>query len=713
MVHRHAAGAGYIVKRADLLGLLAGSAGTPLAAELSQELAEKLGDIDGVRVHTGSAADAASRYLQADAFVLGRNIFFARGKFDPGSQAGQRLIAHEVAHTAQPVVEAGCEITVSSPGDEHEQAADAFADAVMAGGPRAADVRGEPARLQPFAGISRSVAAPFTSETARNTEIEATLALLETSSGNPEVDVGPPTAGEVADAARTGSGERLPGALAAELESATGRSLDHVRIHRDAAAGAVAADLAATAFTYGSDIFFAAGAYDPTSQTGRAVIAHEVLHTLQPQAPDASAQVTNDGDAVEREAEAFADSFTGGPLDRAATLAPVREVSAAATRTRIPRYPGVVPSALAEDKQRLINPANPGEGRVWEPSHGYIKNPTATNLSTIVAKGKIGGGFENGKFMYVIDEQGEIWVGKRLGKNMPHPTLLGGRDPKVRAAGMVEMRAGKIVKIDNHSGHFRPPRGALTDAVKGYLKLPKEAFNNLGVESVHFDRDGGELRQKFRSLRLLRLKRFDPGRSISRLRARYKNDPRFRGRVGAGLKSVGKAGLAILATLIAEYFIGKWIERIEVKLIRQDIETRAPEVEAALQKSLDDQADVFDELYETNPDADVRINIKYRIVHVELRDPDFTANSYAGLSLISAEVSQAAIEEGVKPGGSSMCIGSTQKYQDLAMSEAVKLRDLYEGIEADEDDDGGSAEDKPGPGAQAEQPGKLGRSGTP
>ena len=166
MVHRHAAGAGYIVKRADLLGLLAGSAGTPLAAELSQELAEKLGDIDGVRVHTGSAADAASRYLQADAFVLGRNIFFARGKFDPGSQAGQRLIAHEVAHTAQPVVEAGCEITVSSPGDEHEQAADAFADAVMAGGPRAADVRGEPARLQPFAGISRSVAAPFTSETA-------------------------------------------------------------------------------------------------------------------------------------------------------------------------------------------------------------------------------------------------------------------------------------------------------------------------------------------------------------------------------------------------------------------------------------------------------------------------------------------------------------------------------------------------------------------
>jgi hypothetical protein len=563
--------------------------------------------------------------------------------------------------------------------------------------------------------VSRSAATPFDPDAARDADIEAALAHVEGSIGLIEDEPAHelPTADELAEVARTGPGEPLPSALAAELETATGRSLEHVRIHRDATAGSIAARLAATAFTHGSDIFFAPGMYDPASEAGRAVIAHEVLHTLQPQASGASADVTHEHDVVERQADAFAKDFVRGEHDRATAAGPVREAIATSPRTRIPRFPGVVPGALAEDKVRLINPANPSEGKVWEPGRGYIKNPTAANLSTIAAKGKIGGGFENGQFMYVVDDHGEVWVGKRLGKNMPHPTLIGGLDPQVRAAGMVEIRAGKIVKIDNHSGHFRPPRGALAQAVKGYLKLPKDAFKNLAVESVHFDKNGGELRQKFRSLRLLSLKSFNPGRSISRLRARYKNDPKFRGKVSAGLKGAGKAGLAILATLIAEYFIGKWIESIEDKLIRQDIERRAPEVEAAIQKSLDEQADVFDELYDANPGTEVHINIKYRIVHVELRDPEFTTNSYAGLSLISAEVSQTAIEEGVKSGGSSMCIGSTQRYQDLSMSETVALSDLYEGADAGETNGGADPDDKPGAGAPPGSPGKVGESGTP
>jgi len=255
--------------------------------------------------------------------------------------------------------------------------------------------------------------------------------------------------------------------------------------------------------------------------------------------------------------------------------------------------------------------------------------------------------------------------------------------------------------------------GALSQALKGYLKLPKEAFKNLSVESVHFDKNGGELRRRFRSLRLLKLKSFNPGRSISRLRARYQNDPKFRGKVGAGLKSVGKAGLAILASLVAEYFIGKWIESIEDKMIRQDIERRAPEVEAAIQKSLDDQSERFDALYEANPETEVHINIRYRIVHVELRDPEFTTNSYAGLELVFAEVSQTAIEEGVKYGGSSMCIGSTQRYQDLSMSEAVKLSDLYAGVDDGEDDKEGDRGDKAGAGTKAAAPGKQGGNETP
>ncbi len=41
-------------------------------------------------------------------------------------------------------------------------------------------------------------------------------------------------------------------------------------------------------------------------------------------------------------------------------------------------------------------------------------------------------------------------------KRAPHPTLLGGKNPKVKCAGMIEIEKGKIVSINNESGHFKP-----------------------------------------------------------------------------------------------------------------------------------------------------------------------------------------------------------------------------------------------------------------
>jgi hypothetical protein len=46
------------------------------------------------------------------------------------------------------------------------------------------------------------------------------------------------------------------------------------------------------------------------------VIVHEVLHTLRPQAADASAEVTHGHEAVEQEADAFAAGFARGNHDR-------------------------------------------------------------------------------------------------------------------------------------------------------------------------------------------------------------------------------------------------------------------------------------------------------------------------------------------------------------------------------------------------------------
>lgn len=47
-----------------------------------------------------AAASAAER-LGAAAFTVGEHVAFGAGRFDPGSRAGRRLLAHELAHVAQ------------------------------------------------------------------------------------------------------------------------------------------------------------------------------------------------------------------------------------------------------------------------------------------------------------------------------------------------------------------------------------------------------------------------------------------------------------------------------------------------------------------------------------------------------------------------------------------------------------------------------------
>ena len=58
-------------------------------------------DFADVRVHTDARAAASSQALGANAFASGSEIYFAAGKYAPGSQEGKRLLAHELAHTIQ------------------------------------------------------------------------------------------------------------------------------------------------------------------------------------------------------------------------------------------------------------------------------------------------------------------------------------------------------------------------------------------------------------------------------------------------------------------------------------------------------------------------------------------------------------------------------------------------------------------------------------
>lgn len=58
-------------------------------------------DFSQVRLHTGDAAERATRAVNARAFTVGRDIVFGKGQFQPGTREGRRLMAHELTHTVQ------------------------------------------------------------------------------------------------------------------------------------------------------------------------------------------------------------------------------------------------------------------------------------------------------------------------------------------------------------------------------------------------------------------------------------------------------------------------------------------------------------------------------------------------------------------------------------------------------------------------------------
>ncbi|MCC6999317.1 MAG: DUF4157 domain-containing protein [Deltaproteobacteria bacterium] len=120
---------------------LAGATASPSSAlpdSVRPQLEQALGaDLSGVRVHTGAESSDAARALGAQAFALGQHVHFGMGRFDPDSNPGRALLAHEVAHTVQQRGASGDvtqeKLEVSSPGDAHEVEADSFAESFVRG----------------------------------------------------------------------------------------------------------------------------------------------------------------------------------------------------------------------------------------------------------------------------------------------------------------------------------------------------------------------------------------------------------------------------------------------------------------------------------------------------------------------------------------------------------------------------------------------------
>lgn len=58
-------------------------------------------DFGQVRVHTGPGAARLAASLNAQAYTVGRDVVFGEGRYAPHTQAGRRLLAHELTHVVQ------------------------------------------------------------------------------------------------------------------------------------------------------------------------------------------------------------------------------------------------------------------------------------------------------------------------------------------------------------------------------------------------------------------------------------------------------------------------------------------------------------------------------------------------------------------------------------------------------------------------------------
>ncbi|WP_299211849.1 DUF4157 domain-containing protein [uncultured Dokdonia sp.] len=76
--------------------------GSPLDTNTRSEMESGFGaDFSGVRVHNDSTAVQMNQQLGAQAFTNGSDIYFNEGKYNPESDSGKHLLAHELTHTVQ------------------------------------------------------------------------------------------------------------------------------------------------------------------------------------------------------------------------------------------------------------------------------------------------------------------------------------------------------------------------------------------------------------------------------------------------------------------------------------------------------------------------------------------------------------------------------------------------------------------------------------
>jgi hypothetical protein len=109
------------------------SPGRPLSSDTRTSLEPLFAaDFSRVRVHDDEAAARSARDIAADAYTVGHDVVFARGRFAPETRAGRALLAHELTHVVQQRAGLSPRLTDGPASEAHEREADAMAERATA-----------------------------------------------------------------------------------------------------------------------------------------------------------------------------------------------------------------------------------------------------------------------------------------------------------------------------------------------------------------------------------------------------------------------------------------------------------------------------------------------------------------------------------------------------------------------------------------------------
>ncbi len=94
-------------------------------------------------------------------------------------------------------------------------------------------------------------------------------------------DATQPIASNFASQLNHGGGQALPKATSQEMGQKIGADFEGVKVHTGPHAIQLSRAINAKAFTYGNDVYFNEGQYNPNSSQGKHLLAHELTHTVQ------------------------------------------------------------------------------------------------------------------------------------------------------------------------------------------------------------------------------------------------------------------------------------------------------------------------------------------------------------------------------------------------------------------------------------------------